>query len=194
MDESQANESQANESHVNESRMSSSAGESPASAPPPGEERSPAGGRASTGTSVPGAEATVLRLATAMLRPALWSTVVVGLLAVLVASVPAGAAGALGAFLGTLLVVGCCWFNIVVMRWTAKAQPFTVMAAAIGGYCGKFVVLLTLLITLQGTTLFDMHSFALAILASAVSWTGGELVGFVRARVPTLTPVPGDAA
>ncbi|RCW45252.1 hypothetical protein DFQ14_103219 [Halopolyspora algeriensis] len=139
-------------------------------------------------------ETTVLRLATAMLRPALWSTLVVGLVAVLIAAVPAGLAGAVGAVSGALLVIACCWFNIAVMRWTARAQPGTVMAAAIGGYCGKFVVLLTLLLVVRETAWFDIHAFALSILAAAAVWTGGELVGFLRGRVATVTPVPSDIA
>lgn len=175
--------------------MTSSAGQFPADTTPSGAESAEFAASPEAAESPEVAdttETTVLRFVTAMLWPALWSTVAVGLLAVLVASLLSGAPGALGAFFGTLLVIGCCWFNIAVMRWTAKAQPVIVMAAAIGGYCGKFVVLLTLLIALEDTTLFDIRTFAWAILAAAVMWTAGELVGFLRARVATITPLPSD--
>ncbi|MDR7301145.1 hypothetical protein [Haloactinomyces albus] len=168
--------------------MNSSAGQLPADTAAPAPEN------AETTEVTETTETTVLRFVTAMLRPALWSTVAVGLLTVLVASLLSGFPGAVGAAFGALLVIACCWFNIVAMRWTAKAQPVTVMAVAIGCYCGKFVALLTLLLVLADTTLFDIRAFALAILVAAVVWTAGELVGFLRARVATITPVPSNDA
>lgn len=134
-----------------------------------------------------GTEDTVLRLATAMLRPALWSTLLVGLLALIGFTVIAGLPGAEGSVAGTLLVVACCWLNIAVMRRTATSQPRVVMAAALGGYCAKFVLLLALLAVLPDTDLFDMRAFGLSVLAAVAVWTTAELVGFVRAQVSTVT-------
>lgn len=138
-------------------------------------------------------EATIFRLAAAMLRPALWSTVVVGLVSVVVAALLAGIGGAVGSALGTVLVIGCCWLNIAAMRWTASAPPMMVMAAGIGGYCIKFSILLTLLILLQGTTFFDVKALGLSVLAAVSVWTIAELIGFVRAKVLTVTPTCDDA-
>lgn len=136
----------------------------------------------------PESTATLLHLMSAMLRPALLSTAVVGPLAILVAWVLAGGSGALGALFGTLLVIVSGWFTLALMRWTAAAAPVIVMAAAVMGYCAKFTAMLTLLIVLGDTTLFDVRAVGLAILASAVAWTLAELVGFVRTRVITVTP------
>lgn len=136
---------------------------------------------------------TTRQLADAMMRPAMFSTLAVGVLAVLVAAVVVGAQGALGAVFGTLLVIGCCWLNLAVMRWMATSAPLMVMGTALGGYCLKFMVLLTLFLLLGDTTLFDVDSFALSILAAVVAWTAAEVVGFARARVATVTPVRGDA-
>lgn len=133
-------------------------------------------------------ETTVLRFAAAMLRPALWSTLAVGLVSLVVAGLLAGVAGALGALAGTALVIGCCWLNVAVMRWTAAAQPVVVMAAGIGGYCTKFLILLGLLVVLRGTDFFDMRAFGLSVLVAVSVWTLAELIGFVRAKVSTVTP------
>ncbi len=136
----------------------------------------------------PESAATVRRLISAMLRPALLSTAVVGLPAALLAAWVAGPAAALGAGLGALLVIASGWFTLALMRWTAAAAPVMVMAAAVGGYGTKFAILLTLLIALGDTTLFDVRAFGLGILVSVVAWTLAELVGFVRTRVTTVTP------
>ena len=136
-------------------------------------------------------ETTVLRFAAAMLRPALWSTPVAGLVSLVVAVLLAGVDGAVGALAGTALVIGCCWLNVAVMRWTAAAQPVVVMAAGIAGYCTKFLILLGLLIVLRGTDLFDMRAFGLSVLVAVSVWTLAELFGFVRARVATITPDSG---
>jgi ATP synthase protein I len=140
--------------------------------------------------SSPETEATVLSLASAMLRPALWSAVVVGFLSVLAGFIWAGADGAVGSAVGTLLVIGCCWLTIAIMRWTASAPPMIVMAAGIGGYCAKFLILLVVLIVLRDTTLFDVMALGISILATVSVWTIAELIGFVRARVFTVTPNP----
>ncbi|MBA8825185.1 hypothetical protein FHX42_002536 [Saccharopolyspora lacisalsi] len=136
---------------------------------------------------------TTVRLARAMVRPAMTATLLTGGVAVAVAAVVAGVEGVLGAVFGTLLVIGCCWINVAVMRWMATSAPLMVMAAALGGYCTKFSILLTLLLLLADTTLFDMDSFALAILATVVAWTAAEVVGFTRARVPTVIPARDEA-
>lgn len=138
-----------------------------------------------------GTETTVLRFAAAMLRPAMWSTLVAGLVSLVVAGLLAGVDGAVGAVAGTALVIGCCWLNVAVMRWTAAAQPVVVMAAGIAGYCTKFLILLGLLIVLRGTDLFDMRAFGLSVLVAVSVWTLAELLGFARAKVSTVTPDSG---
>lgn len=136
----------------------------------------------------PESTATLLRLLSAMLRPALLSTAAVGPLAVLVGALLGGAAAALGAALGTALVIVSGWFTLALMRWTASAAPVIVMGVAVMGYCAKFSAMLTLLLVFGDTTLFDVRAFGLSILAAVVAWTLAELIGFVRTRVITVTP------
>ena len=143
--------------------------------------------RAATGADTAATRETVLRLASAMLRPALVATLLVGVLALVGCTVVAGARGAEGSLAGTALVVACCWLNIAVMRRTASSRPGVVMTAAFGGYVAKFAVLMALCIVLPGTDVFDMRAFGISVLAGVAVWTCGELVGFVRAKVSTVT-------
>jgi ATP synthase protein I len=47
-------------------------------------------------------------------------------------------------------------------------------------------VLLVFLIVFRGTTLFDNEAFAFTLLAVTVGWIGGEVVGFIRAKAPSV--------
>jgi len=142
-----------------------------------------------TGTTAEpgGAEATVLRLATAMLRPALRATPAVGLLTLVGAAVLRGLPGVLGSLLGTLLVVGLFWVNIAVMRRTAASRPRIVLGAVVGGHLAKVLVLLALFPVLARIEALDVRAFGVSVMAAVAVWTGAELLGFVRARVSTVT-------
>lgn len=135
----------------------------------------------------------VLRFASAMLRPAWISTSIGGALAVSLAGVLLGGKAALGAALGTLVVLVSGWCTVELMRRTAGSGPMTVFGAGVGGYCAKFVLLLILLIAVRDTSLFDVGAFGLSILAGAVIWTTAELIGFLRLRVATVTPDPRNS-
>lgn len=134
-----------------------------------------------------GTEETVLRLASAMLRPALRATPVAGLLVLVGATVLAGLPGALGSLLGTLLVVGLFRVNIAVMRRTAASRPRVVLGAVLGGHFGKVLVLLALFPVLSRIEALDMRAFGVSVMVAVAVWTGAELLGFARARVSTVT-------
>lgn len=134
-----------------------------------------------------GSEQTVLRLADAMLRPAVPSTLVVGVVTLVGAAVLAGSPGAFGSAVGTALVVALFWVNIAVMRCTAASRPRVVLGAVVGGHLAKVLVLLALFPVLSRIEALDMTAFGLSVMAAVAVWTGAELVGFVRARVSTVT-------
>jgi ATP synthase protein I len=73
-----------------------------------------------------------------------------------------------------------------VMARTARATPAGVMIGAMAAFGMKIIFMLVFLLLFQGTTLFDSRSFAFTILAVTAAWIVGEVVGFVRTRIPAV--------
>lgn len=130
--------------------------------------------------------ATVLRLASAMQRHALIVTAVVTVVALVVALLLAGAPGLVGALVGALVAAGLGWLGTWVMARTARATPAGVMIGAMTAFGVKILFMLVFLLLFQGTTLFDGRAFAFTILAVTAAWIVGEVVGFIRTRVPAV--------
>lgn len=145
-------------------------------------------------TPVETTDQVIRRVATTMLRGALWPTLVVGVAAVVVAGVVRGSDGAVGAAIGVLIALGSGAFSLSLMRWTAAAVPVTVMSAALLSFVTKFGLLLVVFLVLQGTTLFDTDALALALLAATITWTTGASFAFTRAKIPSVSPEPRGAA
>lgn len=130
--------------------------------------------------------ATVLKLASAMQRYAVIVTAVVVVLALVAAFVLRGGSGVVGALVGAVIAGGLGWLGTWVMARTARATPAGVMIGAMTAFGLKILFMLVFLLLFQGTTLFDGRSFALTILAVTVAWIVGEVVGFVRTRIPAV--------
>jgi ATP synthase protein I len=130
--------------------------------------------------------ATVLRLASAMQRHAAIITAVVAVLALVVAFLMRGGPGLLGALVGAVIAGGLGWLGTWVMARTARASPAGVMVGAMAAFGAKILFMLVFLLLFQGTTLFDSRSFAFTMLGVTAAWIMGEVVGFVRTRIPAV--------
>jgi ATP synthase protein I len=130
--------------------------------------------------------ATVLRLASAMQRSAVIVTAVVAVLALVVAFLMRGVPGLVGALVGGVIAAGLGWLGTWVMARTARASPAGVMIGAMTAFGAKILFMLVFLLLFQCTTLFDNRSFAFTMLALTMAWIIGEVVGFVRTRIPAV--------
>jgi ATP synthase protein I len=130
--------------------------------------------------------ATVLRLASAMQRYAVIITAVVALIALVVAFLLRGGPGLIGALVGAVIAGGLGWLGTWVMARTARAAPAGVMIGAMTAFGVKILFMLVFLLLFQGTSLFDSRSFAFTMLAVTAAWVIGEVVGFVRTRIPAV--------
>jgi ATP synthase protein I len=130
--------------------------------------------------------ATVLRLAGAMQRYAAIITAVVAVIALVVAFLMRDVPGLVGALAGAVVAGGLGWLGTWVMARTARASPAGVMIGAMTAFGVKIVVMLVFLLLFQGTTLFDNRAFAFTLLAVTAAWIVGEVVGFVRTRIPAV--------
>jgi ATP synthase protein I len=130
--------------------------------------------------------ASVLKLANAMQRNAMILSGIVAVAAIVVAYLLRGGPGAVGAVVGSVIGVGLGFLGTFVMAKTARATPAGVMIGAMTAFTGKIAFLMVFLLLFRGTTLFDNQSFAFTMLAVTAAYIVGEVVGFVRTRIPVI--------
>jgi ATP synthase protein I len=128
----------------------------------------------------------VLKLANGMQRHAMILTALVGVVAIALGFALGGVQSGTGAVVGVVIAGGLGWLGTFVMIKTARATPAGVMVGAMTAFAAKIVFLLVFLLVFQGTTLFDNRAFAYAMFAVTAAWIVGEVVGFVRTRIPAV--------
>jgi ATP synthase protein I len=130
--------------------------------------------------------ASVLKLANAMQRNALVLSMIVGMAAIGVGYLMRGGSGAVGAVVGAVIGGVLGYLGTFVMARTARATPAGVMIGAMAAFTGKIAFLMVFLLMFRGTTLFDNQAFAFTMLAVTAAWIAGEVIGFVRTRIPVV--------
>lgn len=130
--------------------------------------------------------ASVLKLAAAMQRTAIILAVAAGVVAIVAAFALRGGPGLVGAVVGAVIAGALGYLGTFVMARTARATPAGVMIGAMTAFTGKIAFLLVFLLVFRGTTLFDNQAFAFTMLAVTAAWIIGEVVGFVRTRIPVV--------
>lgn len=123
-----------------------------------------------------------------ILASAVTPALVTAVLVVALGAVRAGAAGALGGAVGSVLVFLFFGAGLWVMRATVGLSPQVAMLAAVGSYAGKVVLLAVALGLLKDVQSLDRTVFALGAFAVGTVWLLGEVLGFARARVPLVDP------
>jgi hypothetical protein len=128
----------------------------------------------------------------AMLRGSLVPTLVVGVVAVVVAAVLDGARGAWSAGLGAALVVVFFSLSLLVMRQTAHLQPTAVMAVVLATYTGKILALGIAMVVLRDASWLSGQALALSIIVCTVVWLAFEMRAFTRMRVLVAPQADGE--
>jgi ATP synthase protein I len=139
--------------------------------------------------------ASVLKLAAGMQRNAIVLAAAVGVVSIVVAFLLRGGSGAVGAVVGVVIAGALGYQGTLVMAKTARASPAGVMIGAMTTFTGKIAFLLVFLLLFRGTALFDNQAFAFTMLAVTAAWIIGEVIGFVRTRIPVVdlaTPTAPD--
>jgi F0F1-type ATP synthase assembly protein I len=128
----------------------------------------------------------VTRLADAMLRYALWPGVATAVVGIVVFSVLHGVQGGVSALVGAVVAFASSLFTWWLMRRTAALNPMMVMAGALGGFIGKMILLLVVLVVLRGIDWFDIKALAYTMLAVVIVWAVMDHIAFRRTKLPTL--------
>lgn len=134
----------------------------------------------------------VTRLADAMLRYAIWPAAGTALIGIVVASVLFGARGGVAALIGGLVAFASSLATWWLMRKTAALNPMMVMTGALGGFIGKMIILLLVLMVLREITWLHTRSLAFTMLAVVIVWAAMDTVAFRRTKLPTLIITDDD--
>lgn len=134
----------------------------------------------------------VTRLADAMLRYAIWPAVATVVVGIVVASVLYGVPGGVSALVGGIVAFGSSMATWWLMRKTAALNPMMVMTGALGGFVGKMIILLLVLMVLREITWLHTESLAYTMLAVVIVWAAMDTVAFRRTKLPTLIITSDD--
>ncbi|ANW18081.1 hypothetical protein [Streptomyces clavuligerus] len=115
-------------------------------------------------------------------------TAVTGLAAAVISAVFAGGKGALGAVIGTVVVIGFMGVGMVVLQRTAKSLPHLFQAMGLMLYMAQLLLLFMLMALLKGTTAFDFKAFAFTLLAATIVWVAAQARVFMKAKIMYVEP------
>lgn len=129
---------------------------------------------------------------TRMLRGAALPTAVVGLGALLVASVAVGQRGALSAIIGTLLVTAFFGLGLYALARVGERWPELLLGAAMAIYTTQILLMLIPLALLRDASFVHQQSFGFTVLACLVTWLVGQTWMQTRVKTPYVQIQPSD--
>ncbi|MFF0472827.1 hypothetical protein [Streptomyces sp. NPDC004284] len=115
-------------------------------------------------------------------------TAAVGAIATVISGVVAGGKGAIGAVVGTLVVILFMGIGQLVLQRTAKSLPHLFQAMGLMLYTAQLLVLFIFLALLKNTTLFDFKAFAFTLLATTVVWVAAQARAYMKAKITYIDP------
>jgi ATP synthase protein I len=115
-------------------------------------------------------------------------TAAVGAVATVVSGVVAGGKGAVGAVVGTLVVILFMGIGLVVLQRTAKKLPQLFQAMGLMLYTAQLLLLFIFLALFKDTELFDFKAFAFTLLATTVVWVAAQARAYMKAKIMYVEP------
>ena len=121
-----------------------------------------------------------------LLKGALTPTLIVGLIALIAATVLRGQSGLIGALLAQIVVLIYFIVHILISRISRNLDPMSTMALALFSYFAKFLLLGAFLWALTRYTsrdTIDRASFGASAIALTFAWLGGEIASYLKLKV-----------
>ena len=123
-----------------------------------------------------------------ILRRSAMLTAPVALLMIVLGAVLGGTKGLLGAALGVALVIAFFGISVLVVGLAAKVSPQAMMAAAVGTFLVKILVLIILLSIFQDSTAFNGRIFGLTVIVCVIAYSAAQMVSSMRLKMPYVEP------
>ncbi|GAA3180298.1 MULTISPECIES: hypothetical protein [Streptomyces] len=128
-----------------------------------------------------------------LLVHALVPTLAAGVVAVAVCAALVGGAGAVGAVIGTLLVVLVMGAGLVILQQTAKKYPDLFQMMGLLLYSVQILAVAVFLLAFKDTTLFDTKAFAFTLLGATLVWIAAQTRGHMKAKILYVDPDSAEA-
>ncbi|MEU2434166.1 MULTISPECIES: hypothetical protein [unclassified Streptomyces] len=119
-------------------------------------------------------------------------TAAAGAIATVISGVVAGGKGAIGAAVGTLVVVLFMGIGMVVLQRTAKSMPQLFQAMGLMLYTAQLLLLFIFVAAFKNTTLFDPKAFAFTLLASVIVWVAAQARAHTKAKIFYVDPASSN--
>lgn len=115
----------------------------------------------------------------------------VGVIAVIIGTITEGSRGLLAAVLGAAVVIAFFAIGQIIVGRVLRNNPALALNVALLVYVVQIGALFVLLIVLREATFFAPRVFAFTVLACALTWTLGSVIGFTRTRSLYVEPGSG---
>ena len=123
-----------------------------------------------------------------ILRRSALLTAPVALLMIVLGAILGGTKGLLGAVIGVGLVIVFFGISVLVVGRASKLSPQAMMAAAVGTFLVKILVLIILLGTFQNSTAFNSKWFGLTVIVCVVAYSAAQMVSAMRLKMLYVEP------
>jgi len=123
-----------------------------------------------------------------ILRRSAMLTAPVALLMIVLGGVLDGGKGLLGAALGVALVIAFFGISVLVVGRAAKVSPQAMMAAAVGTFLVKILVLIILVGSFQNSTAFNDRIFGLTVIVCVIAYSAAQMISSIRLKIPYVEP------
>ncbi|MFH8608271.1 hypothetical protein ACH4D5_12350 [Streptomyces sp. NPDC018029] len=115
-------------------------------------------------------------------------TAAVGAIVAAVSAVVAGGKGAIGAVVGTLVVIAFMGLGLFVLQRTAKSLPQLFQAMGMMLYVAQLLLLLFFVALFKDTTLFSPKAFAVGLVVATVAWMAAQARAHMKAKILYVDP------
>jgi ATP synthase protein I len=105
-----------------------------------------------------------------------------------ISGVVAGGKGAIGAAVGTLVVIVFMALGMVVLQRTAKKYPSLFQMMGLVLYTAQILLLAIVLALFKHTSLFSTRAFAFALLAAAMVWIAAQARSYLKTKILYVEP------
>ncbi|MGW7195800.1 hypothetical protein [Streptomyces chryseus] len=122
------------------------------------------------------------------LLPVALPTAAAGAVAVAVSAVVAGGKGAIGAVVGTLVVILFMGIGLFVLERTAKSLPHLFQAMGLMLYTAQLLLLFIFVAVFKNTTLFNPRAFAITLIVATVVWVAAQIRAHMKAKILYVEP------
>ncbi|HEY5836631.1 hypothetical protein [Streptomyces sp.] len=115
-------------------------------------------------------------------------TAAVGAIATAISGAVAGGKGAIGAAVGTLVVIAFMATGMVVLQRTAKKYPSLFQMMGLVLYAVQVLLLAIVLAVFKHTSLFNTRAFAFSLLAAAIVWIAAQARSYMKTKILYVDP------